>query len=1296
MFSEIARRYEILHELGAGGMGVVYEALDKETGRRVALKTLVKISASAILRFKQEFRGLADIDHPNLVRLYELQEAKGIWFYTMELVEGQDLLCYVRGTSRHPSTLTGPNSPSSRLASIEASPIPPAVTGPSSMTASSEDTLASGNISSSSSGTFPQDDRRPTGPELTYDRHRLVSALSQLTEALQVIHRDGKVHRDIKPSNILVTREGRVVLLDFGLVMGADQEDEDQPTGAGFAGTAAYMAPEAASGHDVGPASDWYSVGVIIYEILTGRLPFQGKALEIILKKQTQTPQSPLVLNPKCDGDLADLAMKLLEPVPDKRAGADMILARLGQSQARLSKQHSGRFDIEGRDLFVGRTKELERLEACWQRTMEGHGSVMLVTGPSGIGKTALIKHFKDRVRTSTTGKPFLFSGRCYERETVPFKAFDAVVDRITSSLVRAERRGASIIVPADMEHLDSMFPVLGRVKAFKAQTAQRDLVYALDPSESRKRAFLAFVALLETMAKSRPMLIFIDDVQWIDNDSIDLLDTIVRRLQRSDGAMQRIMFLLARRPTLETPGRETIDKLVRDGKIEELRLHPLSYEDARALARSLLDKTNISGSHIEEHVAAESSGNPFFIGEMVRILVQRSKTGRPSDEQGLNLSLEDVLVERISDLSEKGRRILNTLAVAGKRIPHSVLASAAAVPMSASDWWDEISSLRGRRLLRCNGYRGRDLVEIYHDKIRETLTARLDEAQRRIFHENLARAMEAEPSVSVHLLAEHWLAAGKGDRAKDYVISGARQAAGMFAFERAAVLFAKAIDLETERDRLVELLLGMGDALANAGNVAKSADAYSRAAALAEDLLVRLDARYKAADQKLKGGYLDQGLDEIRAVLAEVGHSMPKPGKSALLWAGYERTRLKLRGMTYQATPRADIPAEDLMALDVLWSVSAGLSVAEPVLSTMFQTRLMRRALDLGDETMIAAGLAMEASLLAASGASKITRARRLVSRAEALARQMGDDKILGRVLLAHTLVAFFAGEWQTCIDWGRRTREHIRLHCHGMGWEMSMAQTFIGFSLMKTGDIAALRKLVWPLLDEARRSGNRFLIANMAAMPQAWLAEDRTEELSEMLDHVLDTWPADRYQMHHWYRLFGRGELLLYLGRPEAAWNAMQADDKRLRHSYVSRVAVIAIQIMRLKGRVALAMAEKSTGKERQRFLNIARKAIRGLYREGFSYGDAWADLLQAGVKWLESHDEKQTARALRKAVGSLRASDMILDALAAKWRLADVLHRSDDREEIRKDIANLGVQSPHRMLKVLAPGFTSKTPK
>ena len=280
------RRFKVERCLGSGAFGTVYQAYDRQRRGLVALKMLTRVDATGLYRLKQEFRALADLSHPNLVSLYELLCEGGRWFISMELIAGLEFVQYVVQSPPHDG------GAGAALASIE-----------------SED--------------GPQ---QPGGVLTSTGVARLEAALRQLGEGLQYLHAAGRLHHDIKPANVLVTPEGRVVLLDFGLVteFGTGREDTID------FGTPAYMSPEHGTAAGFTAATDWYSVGVMLFKALTGTLPFEGTSIEVIAIKRERDAPEPRERVLDVPAHLNELCRRLLSRLPAVRFTAIDSLLRLG------------------------------------------------------------------------------------------------------------------------------------------------------------------------------------------------------------------------------------------------------------------------------------------------------------------------------------------------------------------------------------------------------------------------------------------------------------------------------------------------------------------------------------------------------------------------------------------------------------------------------------------------------------------------------------------------------------------------------------------------------------------------------------------------------------------------------------------------------------------------------------------------------------------------------------------------------------------------------------------------------
>ena len=648
-------RYVVEREIGQGGTGTVYQALDKERGIRVALKALKKTDAINIYRLKKEFRQLADISHPNLVTLHELTCDGGQWFFTMDLVEGKTFDRFV-DTQERINPMGGRASRTSYASGIQ-------------------------EVGASQDLDIKRDERRL--PPLRADLARTRHALAQLAQAIAALHEAGKLHRDIKPSNILVTPDSRVVVLDFGLVSdGVLVEAESravQTVGGHAFGTPAYMSPEQAAGEAVTTASDWYSLGAVLYESLTGQLPFDGTVLEILRRKDEEEPPPPSAVVSGVPDDLDQLCQALLRRSPYERpSGADILrhLRHPDAPAATLSTQAPVSNQVHA-EVFVGRQEHLQALERAFAAVERNQPVVTLLHGPSGMGKTALAKRFANDL--VATGKAVVLQGRCFERESVPYKAFDNVIDALSRYMMQVPLEQAAELLPRNVHSLARLFPVLRRVRAIaQARTPQHA---ATDARELRSQAFAALKDLLLRISDFQPLVIQIDDLQWGDSDSARLLLHLLDPPEAPS-----ILFVGAYRDD-EVENSPFLRHVLGEKGLDASRIHiaeldvqALSPREAENLTKELLHDYPAVNTLFASAIATESDGVPYFIGELVQHL-----RSQPSDAPIAigSISLEDVIAERIAQMSESAQRLLQTLSVAAGPLEQGIAMQAAGIPSS-------------------------------------------------------------------------------------------------------------------------------------------------------------------------------------------------------------------------------------------------------------------------------------------------------------------------------------------------------------------------------------------------------------------------------------------------------------------------------------------------------------------------------------------------------------------------------------------------------------------------------------
>jgi serine/threonine protein kinase len=1259
----IVEGYEILGMLGRGGMGTVYRAYDRKQGTVVALKTVARGRPEALYRFKQEFRALRDVAHPNLVNLYELISDGHDWFLAMELIDGVDFMQAVRmGVSDEETRLEGKTT----IVSLESE---------------SESATVIAPTGASSAGF-----ERKVSPLSTDRRDVLRRMLRQLAEGVQALHDAGKLHRDIKPANVLVTRQGRVVLLDFGLVAEQDDAGLHLSTEGRVLGTIAYMSPEQATGAPVSPASDWYSVGVMLYETLTGRRPFQERSPYVLMDSRRLDPIPPQELVPDLPDDLASLCVDLLRPVPEERPSGRDVLSRLGEPPTSLVATRG----MPGS--LVGRERHRAALDAAFDSVVQGRTVILRVHGPSGAGKTALARYFLDSL--IETNRAIVLQGRCYERESVPYKALDAAIDALARHLGRLTANEARAFLPRDIQPLARVFPVLRQIEA--VALAPRRPAEIPDPLELRRRAFAALRELFARLGDRRPLVLSIDDVQWGDLDSATLLHEILRppdppilmllTCYRSEDA-ETSPFVRALRDSVAVAD-PTID-------LRELTVDPLSLAEARALSLMLLDHHGPAEQAQAESIARESGGNPFFVAELVRHLQSHTEL-ESSSARDRDVTLDDVLWTRICLLPDDSRRLLEVIAVSGRPIRQS---DASRCLDMVTDDRSAIAHLRSGRLIRVTGMSESDEVETYHDRIRETVTRRLSADSMREHHRRLGHVLEAAGGTDPEVLAVHFQGAGERERAASHYERAAEEATEALAFDRAATLYRLALELGPDDAATARRLrAALGGALASGGRGDEAAREYL-AAAIGATVAEAFEFRRLASMQLLISGHIDEGLAALGDVLKAVGLNLPSSPRRALLSMLVSRARLRIAGVGFRQRDVSEVSLADLTRIDVCWSAAVGLSVVDTIRGADFQARTLLLALRAGEPSRVARSLAMEAAHSATAGTHGRGRTGRLLEAADRLAKRVGEPYGLGMVALARGVAAYLEGHWRAargiCLDAERLFRDQ----CTGVAWERDTTNSFALWSLSHLGEVAELARR-WPdLLQDARDRGDLYAVMNLSTylMSVVKLTEGRADEAREELERVKAGWSRKGYHVQHNDQLWAGVQIELYSGRGLVAWELLSDSWTSLARSLLLRVQFIRTAMLSLRGRCALTASLERGHARSGAFLRMAAGDARRLAREGTPWSLAASHVIAAGLASARG-DLGETLERLRSAADGFDAAEMSLCAASARYRLGEHLGGNEGAAIVESATGWMraqGIREPPRIAAMYVPELRVNRP-
>ncbi|HKP61366.1 MAG TPA: protein kinase [Polyangiales bacterium] len=1015
-------RYRVERKLGEGATGAVFLVRDRETGEQLALKKLFRMDAKSVLRLKREFRALQALNHPHIVKLYDMGQAEDAWFLTMEYLDGIDLATYLDG--EHPAA-------------------------PASMT-------------------------------LTTSGSRLLPAFQQLARGVHALHETGMLHRDLKPSNVLVVGD-RVVMLDFGLVRELDESADTLTEAHSAAGTPAYMSPEQAMARSLTAASDWYAFGVMLYEAVSGVLPFDGPMMQLLKAKLDTDPVPLAEVVPNVPRWLNELCMALLRRDPRQRPTGPDVLARLGSKQPAEVRAPATTDNVlpteaeQGRatHALVGRANELDQLWSALSRVESGSSVVLHVRAPSGTGKSALIEHFLDLVehpRAGARGEALVLRSCCYELEAMPFKALDGVMDALTRHLMHLDDLEVAHLLPVDVASLAQVFPVLQRLRAVNRLITGARI--QLDAVQSRLRAETALRALLDNLALRAPLVIWIDDLQWGDLDSARILRRWLSQLSAAP-----ILFVFSYRS--DEVGTSSCLQELLDGEQQPafaahdiIDVVPLEPEDIRALCEARLDARMPGRSELIERVVRDAHGSPFFAAQLIALADAKFARG---DADLHTLSLDLMVAQTSAMLADDAKRALAVLAVAGRPMPPKLLLQAAAVKRGGRAL---VHDLRVLNLVRTRDVGGQRKLEIYHDRVRERVQLAITVEENRRIHQSLFDVLEhsgeAEPDW-LHTLA---LGAEQSEPALHYGQAAAARAAASLAFERAARLYRSCVAL-APAERAGEMWGELAAALARSGRGVEAAEASLEAAKHVPES-DRAAWILRATSHFLRCGHFKRGEALVHDVLEVNSIDVPTSDAGLMAAIVWERTRIKLRG-TRDAVRATGHSPELLERCDVFTSLYLSTNLYDPLRAALFQSRALRCALEAGEPKRLIEALSRAAVSAAGSGAAAAARESvSLLARAEAIHAGLAepDPKL---IYAARALCAFALAQLSDVQEPAAEAERLYRLDSQSdpIGnyfTRLQVASARLG-TLLQTARYAELATHLQGMLDEALAHDNRLL---------------------------------------------------------------------------------------------------------------------------------------------------------------------------------------------------------------------------
>ncbi|MHC4223482.1 MAG: protein kinase domain-containing protein [Planctomycetota bacterium] len=793
--------YRVVSELGSGGMGTVYlaeaegEVRGLTRGARVALKVVhphLLASEGYFKRFLREAEIGRKVRHENVVRTYDADAI---------LHEGKQInylvMEYVAGQTLR--------------------------------------------FMMNEMGTLSEELCRHIGCEVA--------------KALRAIHEVGVVHRDLKPENVLVTEDHVVKVMDLGVARIADEAMRLSHTGA-FLGSVLYAAPEHVAGEEPDGRADLYSLGLILYELVTGRHPFAGTDLVQTLRRRLNESAAPAAgLNPQITPLLEEVIHALLEKDRGQRLGSAALLHTIleqGEESEWWLKRASAirsstrrplrRVRVPRETALYGREGDLERLRSLFESAKEGRGQALLIEGEAGIGKTRLVDEFVGRLQQEGEDLNFLFGSYPPGGAATAAGAFSTAYreqfgrERLSSTLA-GYMKETPILIPAFAALLR------GEPPPPESEPLSRDSIQTV------------FVQVTQVLAEERPTIVLIDDLHFAPEEGRALFASLTLSL------LDRRVLLIG---TLRS---EVSEKWLSSVKrIENASWFSLGRLGPKEVGELLVDafRSERVANELGWEIAQKSDGNPFFLFEILRDLREKAWLEKRSDgtwittEHLRNLhipaSILELIQARIARLDDEERGLLEVASCCGFEFDPLLVADA--MGMDALPALKRLGQIeKAHRLIRAAGRR----YVFDHHQVQETLYDALFELLREEYHVALGHALERrskaedrEGATAVDL-CRHFFVGKRGSEAMPYFEPAFNHLKEGHLSADAIDLAKRALeteDLVTGRER-VSLMMEVTDLMVQLGRYAEMEPLFEVAIALANELE---DALLKSRTHRVMG----------------------------------------------------------------------------------------------------------------------------------------------------------------------------------------------------------------------------------------------------------------------------------------------------------------------------------------------------------------------------------------------------------------------------------------------------------
>ncbi len=825
----LLNRYRLDAELGHGGMGTVYRVYDTLLDRPVAVKVVsnTALGTEGRARLLREARAAAKLNHPNIMTIYDAGEENNLPFIVIELIAGQSL-------------------------------------------------------------------REAARPSV----EQTVEIAKQICAALKHAHDSGIIHRDLKPDNVMVVQtssprpplseapfrapesgqinsgeggaatppllksslrfqeshgdaarrgpggEVRVKLMDFGLAFsfGASRLTREDA----LVGTAAYLAPELIEGKPASAASDLYALGVMLYELLAGQLPFSADNIAAMLSQHLYAPVTPAstynaAIPPAFDLLILRLLAKLPEQRPASASEVRQMLDLLSHPSLPGVSLEVTMLDRIVRGRLIGREPELAEANIVWQQARAGAGQVLLISGEPGIGKTRFTRELMAQARLNG-GQVLL--GECYAEGSAPYAPLAQAIQTTLDLTGFQNLLGLPSPVLADLITL---------APALRATFPDVPPNLPLEALAEQQRLFESVVSFFAALSAQAPVLLVIDDAHWADSATLSLLRHLARRTVKTLPATSlRLLIVLTYREIELDEARAFYDVLTdldHERLATRLKLTRLDKDQTRDLLATMFQE-EITSDFLNG-IYRETEGNPFFVEEVCKALIAegqlRRESGqwkRPGMEQlQIPQSIKLAIQRRVGKLPEAAQETLRLAAVLGREFEFDALQAMS--DLDEDRLVDALELAQRAQLINevpRTSRTARLSFAFAHALIPTTLRERLSSLRRQRLHKRAAQALERIHADRLDTLAaqlgQHYAEAGDGEKAIEYLLKAGDQARRVYAYDEAIEHYQQALTFlkDSGPDELVRAArteMSLGGLYHSVLNFEQSQQAYDEAFAL-------------------------------------------------------------------------------------------------------------------------------------------------------------------------------------------------------------------------------------------------------------------------------------------------------------------------------------------------------------------------------------------------------------------------------------------------------------------------------